>query len=70
MRYYFEAHENVKDMETAQEFIRIDITDMTNSEKKAVLTEIKDIMAGKDYRLVYHKCGHDQGTRCQMKEVG
>ena len=69
MRYYYEAHENVDDFEISPEFIRIDITDMTESEKDAVLADIKSIMSGKDYRLEYHQCGHDEGKSCITKDI-
>lgn len=67
MRYYYEALENVKDEVTTPDFIRIDITDMTEPERDAVITSIKSIMSGKDYRLDYHECGHNENKGCKTE---
>jgi len=69
VKYYYEAKENVLDEFATSDFIRIDITDMTELERTAVLNEIKSIMSGKDYRLVYHECGHENRLRCSMEEL-
>ena len=71
MRLYYEALEILPEgtMEET-EFIRIDITDMTDTEKENVLDAIKDVMSGKVYRLNEHSCYHDEGGRpCELKEI-
>ena len=68
MRLYYEALEIV-DMNETGEFIRADITDMTDKEKEDTLQAIKDVMSGKEYRLTEHICGHDEGKGCEMKET-
>lgn len=69
MKLYYEAKET---SEEEPEFIRVDITDMTDEEKADTLKAIKDVMAGKTYRLTEHTCCHDgdpQSTPCVMVEI-
>ena len=68
MRLYLEASEMV-DEEAEAEFIRADITDMTDKEKEDILSAIKDIMAGKKYRFTEHICGHDNHSGCKTREI-
>lgn len=69
MRLYYDASEIVSMGETG-EFIRADITDMTDSEKADTLLAIKDVMSGKEYSLTEHHCYHDGGGKpCEMKEI-
>ncbi len=70
MKLYYEASELVKD-EIEPEFIRIEITDMTDKEKEEVLAEIKDIMEG-NYKMIEHFCYHDgspMNTPCVMRAI-
>lgn len=67
-RIYLEAVEVVTDETTEPEFIRADITGKTDTEIEAIKTDIKDIMAGMNYRLMRHICRHDEGSTCRMEE--
>ena len=71
MRLYYEAQEIVTNVDES-EFIRVDITDMTELEKGEVLKAVKDIMAGVNCKLTEHKCYHDQlelNKPCEMQEI-
>jgi len=68
MRCYYEASELVGEDEK-DDFIRADITDMTDKEKEDILSAIKDIMVGKKYELAEHTCGHDEGGTCVMRKI-
>jgi len=71
VRLYYEAQEIVTNVDES-EFIRVDITDMTELEKGEVLKAIKDIMAGMNYKLTEHECYHDQlelQKPCEMQEI-
>ena len=67
MRLYYEAQEIVG-FEEDSEFIRANVTDMTDKEKEDTLQAIKDVMSGKEYRLTEHICGHDEGLPCTRLE--
>ena len=67
MRYYYEAHDIVAEGEEA-EFIRADITGMTDAEKEEVKKAIQDVMNGKKYVLLHHTCGHDESRGCTMEK--
>lgn len=69
MRLYYEANETSKEPMADTEFIRVDITDMTDTEKADALKAIKDVMTGKTYRLTEHTCGHDEKSACVMREI-
>ena len=67
MRLYYEALEIVPEDEAA-EFIRADITDMTDEEKVDVLQAIRDVMARKTYGLTEHRCFHGESPprKCEI----
>ena len=70
MRIYFEAAETVPiDSEISGEFIRADITDKTDAEIAEIRSAIEGIMAGVNYRLTKHTCGHDEGKSCITEEI-
>ena len=72
MRLYYETLEVVSNSVDESEFVRVDITDMTELEKGEVLKAIKDIMAGMNYKLTEHECYHDQlelQKPCEMQEI-
>jgi len=71
MREYLEATETVDEGQVA-EFIRSEVTDMTEQEKDDVQVAIEDVMSDKHYRLITHYCEHDQSKPCKtelIKEV-
>lgn len=70
MKYYYEAKEILpEDVIEAGEFIRIDVSDMTDAERVSILQSIKDIMSGKKYILTLHNCYHEDGGACEVKEL-
>jgi len=71
MREYLEATETVE-IDQESEFIRSEVTGMTDTEKADVQSSMEDVMSGKHYRLVTHYCEHDQSKPCKtelIKEV-
>ena len=68
MRLYYEALELLQE-NNEPEFIRADITALTNAEREEALIAIKDIMVGKDYKLTKHLCFHDECKGCEVKEI-
>jgi hypothetical protein len=68
MREYLEATETAEEGQQA-EFIRSDITGMTEQERADVQATMEDIMAGKSYRLVLHNCFHGEGKHCSTELV-
>ena len=67
MKFYLEAKEIVGDDEQA-EFIRSDITDMTDAEIAEVKAAMQDIMKGTTYKMFHHTCGHP-GKKCEIVEI-
>lgn len=69
MRQYYEAREIVVS-DIKGEFIRIDITDMTKTNRVAVLVKIKAVMGTKHYKLYEHDCYHDERKPCPpLREI-
>jgi hypothetical protein len=68
MREYLEATEIVEKEQEA-EFIRSDVTGMTDLEKDDVQAEMEAIMDGKSYRLVTHSCYHKDGGACSVELI-
>jgi len=66
MRQYLECLEIETDVAEQAEFIRIDITDMTESEIGEVKKAMNDIMKGVPYTMRRHFCGHDEGKSCSL----
>uniref|UniRef100_A0A6M3K524 Uncharacterized protein n=1 Tax=viral metagenome TaxID=1070528 RepID=A0A6M3K524_9ZZZZ len=72
MKLYYEASEVPDIPMEDSEFIRVDITDMTDTEKTDILKAIKDVMSGKEYKLIEHTCYHDnipKNAQCVMREI-
>jgi len=68
MRKYLEAKE-ITPLGIESEFIRSDITDMTDLEIEAVKVSMQDIMSDKTYVLQIHDCLHDSGGSCVMRGI-
>lgn len=66
MRLYIEATEQ---SDVDPEFIRIDVTDMTEVETKQVCNSIIDIMKDKKYVLLKHNCNHDTCGSCLFETI-
>jgi len=70
MKQYYEAIEILpEDSFEAPEFIRIDVTDMTDKERVPVLQGIKDVMSGVKCKFSLHLCGHEDGESCSMEAI-
>lgn len=67
MRIYIEAFETLEQEES--EFIRIDVTNLTEEEKKEVLEAIREHFAGRKYIIQIHYCRHDEGKPCEVKII-
>ena len=68
MKLYLELNEIVAG-EQEPEFIRSDVTDMTDAEKSDVQKAMEEIMSGKSYRLIKHYCRHDEDKPCSTELV-
>ncbi len=68
MKIYLEAIEKVKDSEEG-EFIRLDVTDNTESERLDIFTGLKDVMSGIDCIFQKHECHHDENRPCLTYSV-
>lgn len=70
MRLYLEAQEQIDiDQTIVPEFIRIDVTDLTEAKQNKVKKAIEAVMRGRDYKLLRHICGHDEQKSCIVEEV-
>lgn len=69
MTDYYEAIENVSDEYTEPDFIRFDITGMTEPEKAEVLGLIQEQFAGMSYSLFLHHCGHSVRQSCYIEII-
>ena len=67
MKVYIEAFEITEEGEP--DFIRIDVTDLTDQEKKDILNAIREYFADKKYVLQVHYCRHDEGKPCEVKTI-
>ena len=62
MKLYYEAQEILPENSTLQaEFIRTDVTDMTDFEQSAVLKTMRDVMSGINCTFQKHTCYHNGG---------
>ena len=68
MRTYVEAYEVVEqEGAEAGDFIRLDATD---KDLKQVVEDVKALLnPSKQYRIVIHRCLHDQGGSCEIFEA-
>ena len=72
MRVYYECFEILPEDTTEEpDFVRIDITDKSETEKKEILSAIKEQFEGKKYMLRLHYCKHDQykPEPCELVEI-
>ncbi len=64
MRTYVEAREVVEEGSEEGDFIRLDATDR---DLKQVVDDVKALLnPSKQYRIVIHRCLHDQGGVCEV----
>lgn len=62
MRIYFECMEILpEDLIEEADFIRVDVTDLDEQQRKEVLEAIKEHFSGLKYILQVHYCYHDEG---------
>jgi len=70
---YYEVQEVFLSPDSSEtpEFIRMEITGMSQAEKDAVLADMRDIMTTTNYRTNLHYCYHDENPikSCQSVEV-
>lgn len=66
MRKYLEALEH-RDIEA--EFVRIDVTDYSETEVAQIRVALEELMAGVAYSLRMHFCRHDDGQSCQAEKL-
>lgn len=69
MRQYVEAMELNIEFPENPDFIRADITGKTDSEIAVITEVVREVMAGKIYRLTTHDCGHDESKACVVVEI-
>jgi len=71
VRVYYECLELLPEDTTEEEpdFVRIDITDKSEDEKKEILSAIKEQFAGKKYMLRLHKCKHEEYEPCVVEVI-
>lgn len=68
MRLYYECIELLpEDSMEEPDFVRIDITDKSEDEKKEILSAIKEQFAGKKYMLRLHYCKHEEQELCVVE---
>ena len=66
MRIYLECTEILPKESTEEpDFIRIDITDLDEQQRKDVLDSIRQQFSGIKYTLIIHYCYHDEGKPCE-----
>ena len=70
MRVYLEAQEQLPEDSTEEaDFVRIDVTDKSEAERKEILSALREQFADKSYVIQYHLCRHDEGGACEIKVV-
>ena len=71
MRLYYEGIEVLPEDTTEEEpdFVRVDITDKTESEKAEILDAIKEQFEGKKYMLQLHFCKHEEYKPCVVEVI-
>ncbi len=68
MKIYYEAIEKVKDP-VEGEFVRLDVTDNTESERLDIFTGLKDVMSGIDCIFQKHTCYHEELNKsCEIEK--
>ena len=58
-------------MEVTGESGEFDVTDMTEEQRKDLINQIDELMAGKKYRIMLHKCFHDEDPTkpCELEVI-
>jgi len=58
-------------MEVTGESGEFDVTDMTEEQRKDLINQIDELMAGKKYRIMLHKCFHDEDPTkpCELELI-
>ena len=70
MRLYLEAMEIVEEeVEDEGDFVRIDITNWSESDIAKAIKLLKEMFAGKNYQIRLHECRHDEGKPCSVKTI-
>ena len=72
MRLYYEAYEVLpEDSAEEPDFVRIDVTDLSESERLDALEAIREQFAGKKYVIYLHKCYHDEDPKkpCEVVKI-
>ncbi|MCW3140573.1 MAG: hypothetical protein N2V72_00110 [Methanophagales archaeon] len=71
MRIYYECFELLPEgaAEEEPDFVRVDITDKTESEKAEILDAIKEQFEGKKHILRLHYCKHDEHKPCEVEVI-
>jgi len=69
MRLYYECIEVLPEDTTEPDFVRIDITDKSEDEKKEILSAIKEQFEGKKYMLRLHYCKHEEHEPCVVEVI-
>ena len=59
------------EMEVIAESGEFDVTDMTEEQRKDLINQIDELMAGKKYRIMLHKCFHDEDPTkpCELELI-
>ena|GEM_PF-1384023 len=70
MRVYLEAQEQLPEGATEEaDFVRIDVTDKSEAERKEILSALREQFADTSYVIRYHLCRHDEGGACEVRIV-
>jgi len=67
MRIYYEATGITAEEGAEADFVRADVTGLTEAARAAVLAELKIIVPEGQYRC--HLCRHEEGAACELTEV-
>ena len=51
------------------EFVRVEVTDNTESERAAIFLALKDVMSGLSCTFTRHSCGHEDSGICNTEVV-
>ena len=66
----FEVFANPEESTAEPEFIRVDVTDMSEEDVKAVIDEIRKLLSDKEhYKIQKHICKHDEGLSCEVEVI-
>jgi len=70
VRVYLEAQEQLPEDSTEEpDFVRVDVTDKSEAERKEILSALREQFADTSYVIRYHLCRHDEGGACEIKVV-